>query len=87
MIIAIVASAITMTHFVGNTYADSKQRFLLQPYNTNQIAKWLEAHAKPLKTTNPTASLNDLKPLKDMVGSASIVGLGEATHGAHEVLR
>ena len=30
MIIAIVASAITMTHFVGNTYADSKQRFLLQ---------------------------------------------------------
>ena len=38
-------------------------------------------------TTNPTASLNDLKPLKDMVGSASIVGLGEATHGAHEVLR
>lgn len=30
MIIAIVVSAITMTHFVGNTYADSKQRFLLQ---------------------------------------------------------
>ena len=24
MIIAIVVSAITMTHFVGNTYADSK---------------------------------------------------------------
>ena len=40
---------------------------------------------KAFKTTNPTASLNDLKPLKDMVGSASIVGLGEATHGAHEV--
>lgn len=55
------------------------------PYNTNPIAEWLEEHAKPLKTTNPTASLNDLKPLKDMVGSASIVGLGEATHGAHEV--
>ncbi|PGZ51595.1 erythromycin esterase family protein [Bacillus cereus] len=86
IIIAIVASAITMTHFVGNTYADSKTEVsVTAPYNTNQIAKWLEAHAKPLKTTNPTASLNDLKPLKDMVGSASIVGLGEATHGAHEV--
>ncbi|MHA4112380.1 erythromycin esterase family protein, partial [Bacillus cereus] len=86
MIIAIVVSAITMTHFVGNTYADSKTEVsVTAPYNTNQIAKWLEAHAKPLKTTNPTASLNDLKPLKDMVGSASIVGLGEATHGAHEV--
>ena len=86
IIIAIVVSAITMTHFVGNTYADSKTEVsVTAPYNTNQIAKWLEAHAKPLKTTNPTASLNDLKPLKDMVGSASIVGLGEATHGAHEV--
>lgn len=86
IMIAIVASAITMTHFVGNTYADSKTEVsVTAPYNTNQIAKWLEAHAKPLKTTNPTASLNDLKPLKDMVGSASIVGLGEATHGAHEV--
>ncbi|MBR9668321.1 erythromycin esterase [Bacillus cereus] len=73
MIIAIVVSAITMTHFVGNTYADSKTEVsVTAPYNTNQIAKWLEAHAKPLKTTNPTASLNDLKPLKDMVGSASI---------------
>lgn len=86
IIIAIVASAITMTHFVGNTYADSKTKVsVTAPYNTNQIAKWLEAHAKPLKTTNPTAPLNDLKPLKNMVGSASIVGLGEATHGAHEV--
>lgn len=86
IIIAIVASAITMTHFVGNTYADSKTEVsVTAPYNTNQIAKWLEAHAKPLKTTNPTAALNDLKPLKNMVGSASIVGLGEATHGAHEI--
>lgn len=42
-------------------------------------------HAKPLKTTNPNEPFNDLKPLKNMVGSASIVGLGEATHGAHEV--
>ena len=50
MIIAIVASAITMTHFVGNTYADSKTEVsVTAPYNTNQIAKWLEAHAKPLK--------------------------------------
>lgn len=39
------------------------------------------------KTTNPNEPFNDLKPLKNMVGSASIVGLGEATHGAHEVLR
>ncbi|MBE3651037.1 erythromycin esterase family protein, partial [Paenibacillus polymyxa] len=75
-----------LANFVGSTYADSKTVVpVTAPYNINQIAEWLEAHAKPLKTTNPTAPLNDLKPLKNMVGSASIVGLGEATHGAHEV--
>jgi erythromycin esterase len=86
VIIALGASAIILANFVGSTYADSKTEVpVTAPYNTNQMAEWLEAHAKPLKTTNPTAPLNDLKQLKNMVGSASIVGLGEATHGAHEV--
>ncbi|WP_342445541.1 erythromycin esterase family protein [Paenibacillus sp. FSL L8-0638] len=86
MIIALGVFAIILTNFVGSTYADSKTGVsVTAPYNTNQITEWLEMHAKPLKTTNPTASFNDLKPLKNMVGSASIVGLGEATHGAHEV--
>ncbi|TQR97556.1 erythromycin esterase family protein [Paenibacillus ottowii] len=86
MIIALGVFAMILTNFVGSTYADSKTGVSVTvPYNTNQITEWLEMHAKPLKTTNPTASFNDLKPLKNMVGSASIVGLGEATHGAHEV--
>ncbi|WP_433947846.1 erythromycin esterase family protein [Bacillus tropicus] len=86
MITALGVSAIIMTNFVGSTYADSKTGVsVTAPYNKNQIAEWLEMHAKPLKTTNPNAPFNDLKPLKNMVGSASIVGLGEATHGAHEV--
>lgn len=53
--------------------------------NDQNYVKWLEEHAKSLKTAQPTVSFDDLKPLKDMVGSASIVGLGEAMHGAHEV--
>ncbi|PNQ85342.1 erythromycin esterase family protein [Paenibacillus polymyxa] len=86
MIIALGVFAMILTNFVGSTYADSKTGVsVTAPYNTNQITEWLEMHAKPLKTTNSTASFNDLKPLKNMVGSASIVGLGEATHGAHEV--
>lgn len=89
MVIAIAASMITLTSFTGGTYATSKAEVsVTAPYNTNQIAeqiKWLEKNAKPLKTTDPTASLHDLTPLKNMVGSATIVGLGEATHGAHEV--
>ncbi|KWX74540.1 erythromycin esterase family protein [Paenibacillus jilunlii] len=87
--IAIAASMITLTSFTGGAYATSKAEVsVTAPYNTNQLAeqiKWLEEHAMPLKTTDPTASLNDLGPLKDMIGSATIVGLGEAMHGAHEV--
>ena len=64
-----------------------KQRFLLQLLQYKSNSEMVRSTCKAFKTTNPTASLNDLKPLKDMVGSASIVGLGEATHGAHEVLR
>ncbi|WP_318581565.1 erythromycin esterase family protein [Bacillus paranthracis] len=86
MITAFGVSAIILTNFVGSTYADSKIGVsVTAPYNKNQIAEWLEMHAKPLKTTNPNEPFIDLKPLKNMVGSASIVGLGEATHGAHEV--
>lgn len=86
MTTTIPTSTILSTNFTENTYvASDTEVSFTDPYNINPIAKWLEEHVKPLKTTNPTASLNDLKPLKDMVGSASIVGLGETTHGAHEV--
>ncbi|MED2792133.1 erythromycin esterase family protein [Bacillus wiedmannii] len=86
MTTTIPTSTILSTNFTENTYvASDTEVSFTSPYNINPIVKWLEEHAKPLKTTNPTASLNDLKPLKDMVGSASIVGLGETTHGAHEV--
>lgn len=86
MISAVGAFTISLTNFVGSTYAGLKTEVsVTAPYNTNQIVEWLEAHANPLKTTNPIAPLNDLEPLKNMVESASIVGLGEATHGAHEV--
>jgi hypothetical protein len=37
-----------------------------------------------LKTTDPNAPLDDLAPLQQLIGNASIVGLGEDTHGSHE---
>ncbi|MFC4102668.1 erythromycin esterase family protein [Paenibacillus xanthanilyticus] len=89
MVIAMAASVITLTSVTGCTYATPKaDAAITASSNTNPKAdqiKWLEDHASPLKTTDPAASLHDLSPLKDMVGSAAIVGLGEATHGAHEV--
>ncbi|MFI1800479.1 erythromycin esterase family protein [Streptomyces sp. NPDC020379] len=40
--------------------------------------------ARPLRTTDPTGDLRDLRPLGAMVGDATVVGMGEATHGSHE---
>jgi erythromycin esterase len=45
---------------------------------------WLSRTASLLTTTDPTASLADLQPLKQMVGTAHLVGLGEGTHGTRE---
>ncbi|MEO7456555.1 MAG: erythromycin esterase family protein [Gemmatimonadaceae bacterium] len=45
---------------------------------------WLGGAASPITTTDPTASLGDLDPLKQMIGSAHLVGLGEGTHGTRE---
>ena len=45
---------------------------------------WLKANAIPFQTAEPNSSLEDLMPLKEMIGNARIVALGEATHGTHE---
>lgn len=50
--------------------------------DTQQV--WIKQHAIVLKTTDPKAPLDDLTPLQQLVGNASLVGLGEATHGSHE---
>ncbi|MEU9232735.1 erythromycin esterase family protein [Streptomyces subrutilus] len=44
----------------------------------------LERVALPLESTEPDGDLSDLRPFGHMVGSAQVVGLGEATHSSHE---
>jgi erythromycin esterase len=58
------------------------------------VPAWVAATANPLTTTDPAGPLDDLAPLRDAVGGAEIVGLGESVHGAaqeltlkHRVLR
>lgn len=47
----------------------------------------LSAHAVPLATTDPLASVLDPDGLDAVFGDALVVGLGEATHGTREFFR
>src|SRR5215510_14135440 len=49
-----------------------------------EISAWLRENAIPFDTTDPNSDFADLMPLKELIGDARIVALGEATHGTHE---
>ncbi|MGE6226573.1 erythromycin esterase family protein [Paenibacillus chitinolyticus] len=51
----------------------------------NDVVSSIKSQAKPLKTIDPTQPLDDLQPLKGMIGDARYVGLGENTHGSSEI--
>lgn len=45
---------------------------------------WLKEEGHVLDTLNPRAALDDLEPLREIVGNARVVSIGEATHGTKE---
>lgn len=47
--------------------------------------EWLKQHISPLTTEEPEAPFIDLEPIRDFVGDATIVGLGEGTHGTESI--
>jgi erythromycin esterase len=49
-----------------------------------EIGNWLRENAIPFNTTEPGSGFDDLMPLKEIIGDARIVALGEATHGTRE---
>ena len=49
-----------------------------------ELLAWLRENAHPLRSAVPTGDNEDLEPLRDIVGDARIVALGEATHGTSE---
>ncbi|MCE2612322.1 erythromycin esterase family protein [Flavobacteriaceae bacterium D16] len=52
-----------------------------------QVKEWISEHAVPITTVQPSSGFDDLEPIKDMVGDARIVSLGEPTHGNREVFQ
>ena len=51
---------------------------------TDVVKSWLETEAAHLSTLEPSAPLEDLDFLAEVVGDARIVGVGESAHGIHE---
>ena len=52
--------------------------------NETEIVDWLKDRAVILKSIIPQEDQKDLVPLKEIIGSSQVVGLGEATHGNKE---
>ena len=50
-------------------------------------AKWISENAIVFETEKAGAGFEDLQPLKEVIGDARIVALGEGTHGTREFFR
>ncbi|SHF66785.1 erythromycin esterase family protein [Streptoalloteichus hindustanus] len=48
------------------------------------LAAWVREHATSLSTLDPDAPLDDLEPLRELVGDARVVAVGEGAHFVHE---
>lgn len=51
---------------------------------SEEASAWLNANVHPLTTFSPSADYADLEPLRDIVGEARVVSLGESTYGTHQ---
>jgi erythromycin esterase len=52
---------------------------------TDDTGAWLRAHASPLRTIDPDDDdFTDLEPLREVVGDARVVAIGEGGHRVHE---
>jgi erythromycin esterase len=53
----------------------------------NAIAEWLIENSVPLQHIEARNGFADLIPFKKILGNAKVVGLGETTHGTHEIFQ
>lgn len=56
----------------------------MNPNLESDVAEWIRQRGIPLPTADPAMPLTDLARLRDIVGDASVVGIGPSTYGGHE---
>ena len=49
-----------------------------------EVLEWFRSAAIPLQTTEVGHGFEDMRPLREVIGNARIVAMGEATHGTRE---
>ncbi|HEU4887153.1 MAG TPA: erythromycin esterase family protein [Thermoanaerobaculia bacterium] len=54
-------------------------------YDESTPAGWLSAHASVLISADLNSYSGDLSPLSSMIGNSDVVGLGDISHGTHEL--
>ena len=61
------------------------QSYLNPPFTIDfEITQWIRMRAIPFRMASPFDPTSDLSALRDLVGGARMVAVGEATHGTHE---
>ena len=77
-------SATTVAAYARAPRAPSNLGFEGLADETAAAAAWLANAAVPLASVQPGADLKDLAPLRAMIGTSRLVGMGEGTHGTRE---
>jgi erythromycin esterase len=60
---------------------------VIQPAAVPETREWVLQNSLVFATDDPGVASSDLDPLRERIGNASIVALGEATHGTREFFR
>lgn len=59
----------------------------VNPASRTDTRDWIVANSFAFSSDDPSAPLADLEPLRAKIGTATMVGLGEGTHGTREFQR
>lgn len=64
--------------------SEYRERIEIERARHQATIQWLEENAIPLKGVEAEQGFEDMQPLKQIIGDARLVALGEATHGTRE---